>query len=263
MNKLDLVILVGGKGLRLGSITKKIPKPLVNVNGIPFLQHLINFYSKFNFQNIFLIAGYKGDKIKKKFHNKIFNLIKVTCIIEKKRKDTGGALYEIKKKIKNDFIIANGDSFIDINLQPFFMKKFKYNYLFLNKNINYKQNKKLTHLDIDSKGFLVENSNAKLMNSGVYFFKKNFLKLIQNKKVSLENKIIKKLISEKKIKGIVTRENVFDIGIKKTFLKMEKSLLKKLKKPAIFFDRDGVINIDNKYVYKFKDFIFKKIFFQI
>ena len=90
MNKLDLVILVGGKGLRLGSITKKIPKPLVNVNGIPFLQHLINFYSKFNFQNIFLIAGYKGDKIKKKFHNKIFNLIKVTCIIEKKRREKRG-----------------------------------------------------------------------------------------------------------------------------------------------------------------------------
>ena len=124
IRKLDLVILAGGRGTRLGSITNKIPKPLVKVNGIHFLRHIINYYSKFNFENIFLIVGYKGKNIKKLFHNKMFNLVKVTCIIEKNRKDTGGALYEVKNKIKNDFITANGDSFIDVNLQSFFEKVF-------------------------------------------------------------------------------------------------------------------------------------------
>jgi len=259
MKKIDLVILAGGRGKRLGAITSKTAKPLIKVNGLPFIQHLINFYSKFNFENIYIIAGYKGELIKKKFHNKIFNLIKITCCVEKKRKDTGGALFEVKNKIKNDFILVNGDSFINVNLQLFFNKrKINYNYIFLNNNTTYKENKKLINLDINKKKIVFFNKNSKLMNSGVYYFKKNLLRDIKNKKISLENDILTELIKQKKLKGIKTNENVIDIGIKKNFIKAEKLLLQKLKRPAIFFDRDGVINHDNKYVYKYNDFILKK-----
>lgn len=259
MKKIDLVILAGGRGTRLGTLTKKVPKPLVKINGIPFIQHLINYYSKFDFENIYIIAGYKGELIKKKFHNKKFNLVKVICYVEKKRKDTGGALYELRNKSINDFILVNGDSFINVNLQKFFeQKKINDNYIFLNKNSSHKENKKLNNLDITKNKFVFYNKNSKLMNSGVYFLKKNILKEIKNKKISLENEIMNKLIKKKKLKGIKTNEDLIDIGIKKNFKKVEKLLLKKFKKPAIFFDRDGVINHDNKYVYKYKDFIFKK-----
>ena len=46
----DLVILCGGKGTRLKSLTKKIPKPLIKINDIPFLDYLINFYQKYDFK---------------------------------------------------------------------------------------------------------------------------------------------------------------------------------------------------------------------
>ena len=48
MGEHNLVILCGGKGTRIGKITKNIPKPIIKINGINFLQHLINFYSKYN-----------------------------------------------------------------------------------------------------------------------------------------------------------------------------------------------------------------------
>ena len=89
---LDLVILCGGKGSRLGVLTRKIPKPMIKILKQPFLQHLINFYKKNNFQNIYLLAGYKGYQIKKKFHNSKQNLTPIKCIIEKKPLGTGGAL---------------------------------------------------------------------------------------------------------------------------------------------------------------------------
>ena len=47
---LDLVILCGGKGSRLGVLTRKIPKPMIKILKQPFLQHLINFYKKIIFK---------------------------------------------------------------------------------------------------------------------------------------------------------------------------------------------------------------------
>ena len=54
----SLVILCGGKGTRLGDLTKKIPKPLIEINNKPFIEYLINFYQRFDFEHIYLIGSY-------------------------------------------------------------------------------------------------------------------------------------------------------------------------------------------------------------
>ena len=119
MSKLDLVILCGGKGSRLKKLTKNIPKPLLKINNIEFLNYIINFYQKYNFRKIYLLAGYKGRQIKKKFDKKLFNLIKVEVIIEKFPMGPAGCLRLLKKKIKNKFLLVNGDSYIDYNFIDF------------------------------------------------------------------------------------------------------------------------------------------------
>ena len=62
------VILCGGKGTRLGKLTKNLPKPMVNVSGKPFLEHLIIQLKKNGVKNIILLIGYKGEIIKKYFN---------------------------------------------------------------------------------------------------------------------------------------------------------------------------------------------------
>ena len=44
------LILVGGKGIRLGKITATTPKPMIRVNGKPFLDYIINYLSKYKFK---------------------------------------------------------------------------------------------------------------------------------------------------------------------------------------------------------------------
>ena len=126
----DLVILVGGRGSRIGKITINTPKPLIKINKKPFLDQLIANKLKYEFKRIFLLCSFKKDLFFKKYHNKKIHKSKIVCIDEGSRKDTGGALYEVKNKIKNDFIAANGDSFINVNLQSFFENKHQYNYLY-------------------------------------------------------------------------------------------------------------------------------------
>ena len=74
MNKikknLKVVILAGGYGTRLSEYTKKIPKPMVQINRKPLLVHIINHYKKFGFKEFIIAAGYKKEVISDYFSEK-------------------------------------------------------------------------------------------------------------------------------------------------------------------------------------------------
>ena len=97
------VILAGGLGSRLGNITKKIPKPLIKVNGIPFIEYVIENFSRFGIKKILILTSYKSKLFFKKYHNKTLYGWKIQCHDEKKEKGTGGALLDAKKKLDNFF----------------------------------------------------------------------------------------------------------------------------------------------------------------
>ncbi len=257
-NKIDLVILAGGKGTRIQTFLKDIPKPLFKFNDISFLQILLNNYCKYPFENIYILCGYKGDKIYNKFNNKLINFVHVKCIIERKPLGTAGALNGLKKVIKNDFFLVNGDSFCEVKLNEFFFKSNKVNKIFLTDNYSYKSNSKLAKLSLDGHNKVFFNKKGKLMNAGIYFFKKKFLNKIKKENFSLEDEIISNYVKKKKITGIITKGYFIDIGTEKNLYNAIKNLPLFFKRPAVFLDRDGVINHDYNYVFKIKDFKFMK-----
>ena len=64
---MKLVILAGGLGTRMPEYTRTIPKPMVKVNKLPIIQHIINHYLKFGVKQFYIALGYKGEKIKEYF----------------------------------------------------------------------------------------------------------------------------------------------------------------------------------------------------
>ena len=52
------VILVGGKGTRLGDLTKNMPKPMVEIDGGPFLLKLLDTVQRYGFEEILLLASH-------------------------------------------------------------------------------------------------------------------------------------------------------------------------------------------------------------
>ena len=258
MKNCSLVILVGGKGTRISKFSKGTPKPLIKFHNISFLDLILNYYSKFDFKEIILLAGYKSEFFKKKYHNKFRNFIKIKVIEENKPLGTGGALSKLKKVIKNDFLLLNGDSYFEIDLNKIKKIQKRLINIFLIKNINYKSNKKLSSLSIDNRNKITFSSKSNYMNSGVIYFQKKIFNLFPKKKTfSLEDDFLNKLISKKNVYG--TREKGFfiDIGTPENFQFAKKKIKKILLKPAYFFDRDGVINFDKGYVSKIKDFKIK------
>ena len=66
---MKVIILAGGYGTRLGSITEEMPKPMVPIGNKPIVWHIMKIYAQFGHQDFILALGYKQEKIKEYFHN--------------------------------------------------------------------------------------------------------------------------------------------------------------------------------------------------
>ena len=115
---LSVVILCGGRGLRLKPITNKLPKPLIRINKKSILENIILHFIKYDISNFIVVTVYKNiliDKfIKKKFKNLDINTIYTgvnTDIIKRLKK--------ISNISKNFLLVCYGDTLIDINLNTY------------------------------------------------------------------------------------------------------------------------------------------------
>ena len=181
---MDLVILAGSKGSRIQHLNKNKPRPMVKIQNKVFLEILINHYAKFTFENIFILAGYKGQLIKNKFDGKYQNFTKIECIIEKSPRDAGGALLLLKNKIKKDFILINGDTYFDINNPLELAENVKKKDIGCISLIKYKNVKsiKFNNLKLDKYNNIIKVKKSNYINAGVYYFNKKIFNFIDKKK---------------------------------------------------------------------------------
>ena len=243
------VILVGGLGTRLGSLTKKTPKPLIKIDRIPFLNYLIKYYSDNGIKKIVLLTKYKSHLFFKKYHNKVFKDTKIICFKEKSFLGTAGSLNNIINFLDKKFLYCNGDTFFKINL-PLFESKFKKKFIGILACSEIQTHKKNRYT-------IFQQNKKKIISSGIYLFNRDKIKKYLIKKGSLENNVLPNLPKEK-FKKISYKEKFIDIGTPNDLRKAKKFLLEKIKKKCVFLDRDGVINYDYGYVFKKQNFVFKK-----
>lgn len=108
-------ILVGGRGERLRPLTDNIPKPMVEVSGKPFLEHLILLLKENGITSLLFLAGYLGNKIKDYFGDGSTWNVKIDYSFEEKPIGTGGAIRLAKDKLERQFFLLFGDSYLPIN----------------------------------------------------------------------------------------------------------------------------------------------------
>jgi glucose-1-phosphate cytidylyltransferase len=121
---MKVVILAGGLGTRISEYTKKIPKPMILVNGLPIIEHIMNHFYNYGFNEFIIAAGYKGNLIKKYFKSKKFKNWKIQVVDTGLNVMTGGRLKKLKSFLDKDdnFFLTYGDGVSNINLSK--LKKF-------------------------------------------------------------------------------------------------------------------------------------------
>ena len=89
---LKSVILAAGKGTRMKEITREIPKPMIEINGKPLLQHIITSVKSAGVTEFGIVVGYKQSIVQEYFGDGTSNGIKITYIEQKEQNGTGAAL---------------------------------------------------------------------------------------------------------------------------------------------------------------------------
>jgi NDP-sugar pyrophosphorylase family protein len=111
------VILAGGLGTRMRPITETIPKPMIEVAGKPFLEWQLKLLRSGGIANALLLVAYLGKQIEEYFGNGAKTGGCVEYSYERSPLGTGGALKNAEAKLRDWFVLVNGDTFLAIDYE--------------------------------------------------------------------------------------------------------------------------------------------------
>ena len=262
------VIMAGGKGTRISSVARDIPKPMIKIDGVPVLEREIECLKSQGLTDIIITVSHLGQIIIDYFGDgskispatgKPFG-VNIEYYFEEQPLGNAGALFKIKDKLSDDFLLLNADAVFDIDFIRF---------------IDYHKEKGglvtlFTHPNghpYDS-GLIVSDGNGAVLkwlakederpayyknrvNAGLHVVSKKILDAeIVAPKIDLDRQLLKPLAGTGKMFVYDSPEYVKDMGTPDRYESVCRDFAlgtvkaKKLinKQQAIFLDRDGTIN---------------------
>lgn len=257
---MKVVIMAGGKGTRISSVRSDIPKPMLEIDGKPVLEREIECLKEQGFDDIIITVSHLGDIIKDYFKDGSQFGVKIEYFTEVEPLGNAGALFRLKDKLTEDFLLLNADAIFDIDFNRF---------------VKYHKEKGglvtlFTHPNshpYDS-GLIIANDNMEVLswltkedirptyyknrvNAGLHVISPKVLeKVIDTPKIDLDRQLLKPLAGSGLMFVYDSPEYVKDMGTPERYYLVEsdyklgivrsRNLVNKQK--AIFLDRDGVIN---------------------
>lgn len=259
---MQAVIMAGGKGTRLSSITgESIPKPMVSFCGKPILERAIMQLAENGIRDIVICVGYLADHIINYFSDDHVPKVQLHFIKEKEPLGTAGALAYAKDLITQDFVFVYGDLIFNVDLDRmhrFHQKREAFATLFVHPNshpfdsdlVCCNEAGNVTGFDHDKQARNTDYEN--LVNAGLMIFSPDVFQLIPApRKMSLEKDLVETAIQTgKMVVAYRSTEYIKDVGTPERLLESQlewqkgKIALRNLKnrQKAIFLDRDGTIN---------------------
>lgn len=115
--QLQAVILAGGRGERLRPITDNIPKPMVEVGGLPFIHHLILQLRSFGITDVLILAGYKANVVVDYFDKTSIPNVNVAIVKAPETFSKSERIMAAKESIASKFMLLYSDNFSQFNIR--------------------------------------------------------------------------------------------------------------------------------------------------
>lgn len=290
---MKVVIMAGGKGTRISSVASDIPKPMIKIKEVPVLELEIECLRSQGFNDLILTISHLGSTIMDYFGDgqKISSVtgkpfgVHITYYNEERPLGNAGALFKLKEKLTEDFLLLNGDAVFDVDFKrmvKFHKEKGALVTLFTHPNSHpYDSGLIITDKNLTVKEWLTKEDKRpefyhNRVNAGLHVISPKVLDMVsidpksvgkinsEGKpiKVELDGQILKPLAGTGKMYCYDSTEYVKDMGTPERFHMVEsdfitgriqaKNLLHKQK--AVFLDRDGTINRYVGFLRDIKDF---------
>ncbi|HEY59179.1 MAG TPA: NTP transferase domain-containing protein [Anaerolineae bacterium] len=222
-NYLTAVVLAGGAGTRIRSITDK-QKVMVEINNRPFITYILDFLKVAGFQQTIICTGYKPKEVLNVLGDD-YHGMHLEYSAENKPLGTAGAVINSLKKIDSEnILVLNGDSLCDVDINNFVEFYINKSYmpsivctwrddLTRYGNILFNPDKRITSFQEKS-----GEDKSGWINAGLYLMKRDSLNSFpRDKKISIEYDVFPKLIN-KGLFAFLHKGKFIDIGTPESFL---------------------------------------------
>lgn len=113
------VLMAGGKGTRISSVASDIPKPLIKIEGMPVLEREIICLRDQGFTDLILTVSHMADQIIEYFGDGSRLGASIEYFVEEQPLGNAGALFKLREKLTEPFLLLNADAVFDIDFNRF------------------------------------------------------------------------------------------------------------------------------------------------
>lgn len=232
---MKVIIMAGGKGTRIRSYRDDIPKALIELNGRSVIEHQIFELIRNGFKDITIVVGYLGDQIISYLSKMSFDA-KIDFYVESEPLGTAGALFYMKDRLTEEFIVLNGDLIFFLNFAP--LIKLHKNSGALATVVSHSNDHPydsavlvVNEMDNRILQWIPKNEEhgdcANNVNAGIHVLSPNIFSLIfKYGCIDLEHDVLIPLVKEKKLYAYYTDEYIKDMGTPKRRLEVIHDLSK-------------------------------------
>lgn len=239
------VILAGGQGTRLRPLTDNTPKPLVQVNGQPFLSYLLNQLKAQGIQDVLILTGYLGHQVRDYCGDGGKWGLTVRCVESPIESETGQRLREAAGLFDPHFLLMYCDNYWPMNLpdmwqaylelgKPTMVTVYSNRDNYSRSNVRVGEDGMLTAYDPDRK---TQGLNG--VEIGYAIISRDVVRRLPTRNVRFEHTVYPSLVASSSISAFRTEHRYYGVG---SFdrLALSESFLKPQR--AVILDRDGVLN---------------------